>query len=66
MPSAIYSKFQRVTPTTVGGLATTDPTPTIGDRAFVTDANSTTFGAAAVGSGSNKVPVYYDGAWKIG
>lgn len=38
-----------------------------GRRAFVTDANSTTFAATAVGSGSNKVPVYDTGsAWQIG
>lgn len=38
-----------------------------GSRAFVTDANSTTFLATAAGGGANKVPVVYDGAaWKIG
>lgn len=38
-----------------------------GSRAFVTDANSTTFNATAAGGGANKVPVVYDGAaWKIG
>ena len=41
--------------------------PTVGDRAFVTDAHSTTFLAAAVGGGTNKVPVVYTGAgWVIG
>ena len=40
--------------------------PAIGDRAFVTDANATAFGSVVMGGGTNKVPVYYDGAWKIG
>lgn len=39
----------------------------VGAHAFVTDATSGTFGDAAVGGGSNKVPVYSDGAdWFIG
>lgn len=39
----------------------------LGARAFVTDANSTTFAATVVGGGSNIVPVYSDGTnWKIG
>lgn len=38
-----------------------------GARAFVTDATSTTFNAAAAGGGANKVPVFSDGAsWKVG
>lgn len=38
-----------------------------GARAFVTDANSTTFLATAVGGGTNKVPVVSDGTnWLIG
>lgn len=47
-------------------VAALPASPVIGDTAFVTDANSTTFAAAAVGGGTNKVPVYFDGAWKIG
>ena len=36
-------------------------------EAFVTDANSTTFGAIVAGSGANYVPVYADGTnWRIG
>ena len=43
------------------------PTGGQGMRAFVTDATSTTFGAAAVGGGANKVPAFHDGTgWKIG
>lgn len=39
----------------------------VGAEAFVTDAISATFNATAVGSGSNKVPVFSDGAhWLIG
>jgi hypothetical protein len=38
-----------------------------GARGFVTDANSATFGAAAVGGGANAMPVWCDGAgWFIG
>lgn len=38
-----------------------------GQRDFVTDATSTTFLAAAVGGGANRVPVVFDGvAWVIG
>lgn len=38
-----------------------------GFRYFVTDANSTTFWATAVGGGANNVPVTSDGtAWRIG
>ena len=36
-------------------------------RYVVTDATSTTFGAAVTGGGSNTVPVYSDGTnWRIG
>lgn len=39
----------------------------IGARRFVTDANSTTFHAIAVGGGSNSVPVFNNGTnWRIG
>jgi hypothetical protein len=38
-----------------------------GTRAFVSDANATTFASIVAGGGSNKVPVYSDGTnWKIG
>ncbi len=48
---------------TVAGL----PSGTEGDRAFVTDANSTTFNATAASGGSNNMPVFYNGSvWKIG
>lgn len=38
-----------------------------GHRAFVTDANATTFASTVAAGGANKVPVYRDGTvWKIG
>lgn len=51
---------------TVGGLPSA-VTAGPGARAFVTDANSTAWGAAAAAGGANSVPVYSDGAaWYIG
>jgi hypothetical protein len=39
----------------------------LGARAFVTDANSTTFASTVASGGSNIVPVYSNGTnWKIG
>jgi hypothetical protein len=39
----------------------------MGARAFVSDANATTFGTVAAGGGANAVPVYSDGTnWRIG
>ena len=38
-----------------------------GTRAFVTDANATTFSSVVAGGGANAVPVYSDGTnWRIG
>lgn len=38
-----------------------------GARAFVSDANATTFASTVAGGGANRVPVYSDGTnWKIG
>lgn len=43
------------------------PTGTIGMRAFVSDANATTFASVVAGGGANGVPVYSDGTnWRIG
>lgn len=42
------------------------PNLTEGMRGFCTDATATTFASTLSGGGSNNVPVYYDGAWKIG
>jgi hypothetical protein len=52
---------------TTVGLLPTAATVGAGARAFVTDANSTSFMSTVVGGGSNKVPVVSDGTnWKIG
>lgn len=62
---AAFSKPVNLQSYTVATL----PGGTVGDTAFVTDASTTIIlglGLAAVGGGANKVPVYYDGAWKIG
>ena len=53
--------------TTVSALPAPTSLADTGLRSFVTDATSTTFGAAAVGGGANRVPVFCDGyAWLIG
>jgi hypothetical protein len=47
--------------------AATLPAALAGTKAFVSDANATTFASVVAGGGSDFVPVYYDGAaWKIG
>lgn len=52
--------------TTVSGLPSA-ATVGAGTRAFVTDANATTFASTVAGGGANNVPVYSDGTnWKIG
>lgn len=60
----VPNKTWQMPTTTVGAL----PAAGIaGRRAFVTDANAATFNTVAAGSGSNKVPVFDDGAnWRIG
>jgi hypothetical protein len=58
-----------IPPTTVYTVATLPSAATsgAGARAFVSDANATTFASTVAGGGANKVPVYSDGAnWKIG
>lgn len=55
--------------TTVLTVATLPSAATMGAgaRAFVSDANATTFASTVVGGGANPVPVYSDGTnWKIG
>lgn len=59
--------FQSLTgafkPVTVAKL----PRPSLGGRAFVTDATATTFADVVSGGGTNPVPVYSDGlAWRVG
>ena len=58
-----------IPPTTVYTVATLPSAVTSGvsARAFVSDANATTFASTVAGGGANKVPVYSDGTnWKIG
>jgi hypothetical protein len=63
----IVSAYLRTVPTTVMSLGGIDPSPTIGDRAFVTDARSCVFGIPVAAGGSAKCPVYYDGtSWIAG
>lgn len=51
---------------TVAGLPSAS-TAGAGARAFVSDANATTFAATVAGGGANNIPVYSDGTnWKIG
>jgi len=54
---------------TVYTVATLPSAVTLGSgtRAFLSDANATTFASVVAGGGSNKVPVYSDGTnWRIG
>jgi hypothetical protein len=56
-------------PTVLPGTYTvaTLPTGNAGMRAFVSDANATTFASIVAGGGANGVPVYHDGTnWRIG
>ena len=56
----------RTEPVSVASLPTASSAGA-GARAFVTDANATTFAAVVAGGGSNGVPVYSDGTdWRIG
>lgn len=58
-----YVKTEAVTVANLPDAATAGA----GARAMVTDANSTTFNAAAAGGGVNIVPVFSTGsAWRIG
>ena len=57
-------------PTVLPGTYTVATLPTAvtaSHRAFVTDANATTFASIVAGGGANGVPVYHDGTnWRIG
>lgn len=60
------SSVSKTTPVTVASLPAAGLAGA-GARAFVTDANSTTFNAAAAGGGSNIMPVFSNGTgWFIG
>jgi hypothetical protein len=63
-PSIKVSGSVTTSPSLVAALPAGAPA---GTRDFVTDATVATFGAALVGGGALKVPVYSDGtAWKVG
>ncbi len=64
----ITNNFIRTTPTTYAGLSTADPSPSVGDRAYITDAHYCTFNSDVVGGGySLKCPVIFDGShWIAG
>lgn len=71
--SAMAVKIDSSQVTTIKKLLTTTytvaglPTGAAGMRAFVTDANATTFASVVAGGGANGVPVYHDGTnWRIG
>lgn len=60
------SSYLKVTPCLVADLPSAADAGA-GARAFVTDANATTFASTVAGGGANPVPVYSTGlAWKIG
>jgi hypothetical protein len=64
--SSVVSTAAHGSPTTFGGLP---GSPTDGQPGFITDCNTTTFGAAAAGGGTNHVPVHYNSAlagWRVG
>lgn len=66
MSDVVIGNYVKVTPVTVQNLPSAVDAGT-GARAFVTDANGTTFNNAVAGGGSNEVPVFSDGAvWRIG
>ena len=62
----VVAKTYRTIPTTVSSLPSASVVGA-GTRAFVTDANTTTFGTAVGGTGANSMPVFSNGtAWYIG
>ena len=61
--STAYTDTIKLTVYTVATL----PTGVAGSKAFVSDANATTFASVVAGGGANGVPVYNDGTnWRIG
>lgn len=61
--SAAYVKIPGVAVAALVAAATAGA----GARAFVTDANATTFNSTVAGGGANNLPVFSDGTnWKIG
>jgi hypothetical protein len=63
--------FINLSPTTLSGLSTQDPTPQDGDQAAITDcnANCTTLNGAVTGGGATHEHIHYDSSsssWKAG
>lgn len=66
LASLTVSSFTKVQPVTVANLPSA-VTSGAGARAFVSNANATTFNSVVAGGGANFVPVYSDGTnWRIG
>ena len=64
--TTVYCVNEKMNPVTVAGLPAAG-TIGSGARAFVSDANATTFASIVAGGGANAVPVYSDGTnWRIG
>lgn len=64
--TTVYSVNAKFTPVTVASLPAA-ATIGAGAKAFVSDANATTFASIVAGGGANNVPVYSDGTnWRIG
>lgn len=62
----VATSYIRTLPLTVSTLPSASATGA-GSRAFVSDANATTFNSVVAAGGSNSVPVFSDGAnWRIG
>jgi len=60
---SVNAKFSAVTVANLPAAATAGA----GAKAFVSDANATTFASVVAGGGANNVPVYSDGTnWRIG
>jgi hypothetical protein len=52
---------------TLAALNSAYPSPTVGQRSFITDETTGVFGASSVGGGSLERPVFYgNGAWRNG
>lgn len=62
----VIANTVKTSPVTVANLPVAS-TAGSGTRAFVTDANATTFNSVVAGGGANGVPVFSDGTnWRIG
>ncbi len=66
LASLTVTSFTKVEAVTVANLPSAS-TSGAGARAFVSDANATTFNSIVAGGGANLVPVFSDGTnWRIG